>query len=257
MTRRNGPLAAGAAALALVAAATVALGAAGPRDSERALVVSGGIPARVPVAALPVAAPARPGPATATATPQDAYQGWARQVSSPTGVPARALQAYAAAAAEVDLEQPSCGLTWVTLAGIGRIESDHGRHGGRTLLADGTSSTPIVGLPLDGGPDVAAIPDTDGGVLDGDTRWDRAVGPMQFIPSTWARWGTDGDGNGVVDPQDLDDVAVAAGRYLCADGHDLTGGAGWWAAVLSYNASTAYATDVLTTANAYAVRSRA
>lgn len=225
--------------------------------SERpaALVVSGGVPAQAPAAVPPVALPA--GPGVAAATPQDAYQGWARRLSGPTGVPARALQAYAAAAAELAVEQPSCGLTWVTLAGIGRIESDHGRHGGRTLLADGTPSSPIVGLPLDGGPDVAAIPDTDRGVLDGDTRWDRAVGPMQFIPSTWARWGTDGDGNGVSDPQDLDDVAVAAGRYLCADDHDLTAGAGWWAAVLSYNASTAYAADVLANANAYAVRSRA
>jgi len=109
---------------------------------------------------------------------------------------------------------------------------------------------------LDGAGDVAAIVDTDGGALDGDPLWDRAVGPLQFLPSTWDTYGADGDGDGVAEPQDLDDAAVAAGRYLCAAGGDLSTGAGWWRAVLAYNASTEYAENVLSAADGYATRSR-
>lgn len=89
-----------------------------------------------------------------------------------------------------------------------------------------------------------AIADTDGGVLDGDTTWDRAVGPFQFIPTTWTRWGSDGDGDGRADPQDVDDAALSAGRYPCADGKDLATGEGWSRAALSYNNSAQYLQDV-------------
>jgi len=78
-------------------------------------------------------------------------------------------------------------------------------------------------------------PDTDGGMLDGDTTWDRAVGPFQFIPSTWARWKADGNADGVADPQNIEDAALAAGRYLCAGGTNLADGTGWWRTILSYD----------------------
>jgi hypothetical protein len=91
----------------------------------------------------------------------------------------------------------------------------------------------------------AAIRDTDDGVLDGNTTWDRAVGPMQFIPGTWARWGADADGDGTADPQDIDDAAAGASAYLCAGGRDLATPGGLSAAVLSYNHSTAYLEVVL------------
>ena len=45
---------------------------------------------------------------------------------------------------------------------------------------------------------------------------DRAVGPMQFLPASWARYGADGNGDGVRDPHQLDDAALAAAAYLCA-----------------------------------------
>ncbi len=72
---------------------------------------------------------------------------------------------------------------------------------------------------LDGSGDVAAVPGEAG-------TWQRATGPLQFIPSTWERWGSDGDGDGVADPQDIDDAAYAAARYLCASGADLAHGPG-------------------------------
>ncbi|PZF80783.1 lytic transglycosylase domain-containing protein [Jiangella anatolica] len=177
---------------------------------------------------------------------------WASDVGARTGIPARALASYAAAALRLAEEQPACRLGWPTLAGIGAVESHHGSYGGTHVRADGRTADPIVGIALDGGEGVAAIADTDGGELDGDTVWDRAVGPMQFIPSTWRRWGADGNGDGVSDVHNLDDVALAAGRYLCADGGDLTDGAAWQRAVLTYNRSAEYAARVLETANGYA-----
>lgn len=173
------------------------------------------------------------------------------------GIPERALAAYASAALRLREEQPSCNLTWVTLAGVGYVESHHGTIGGRQLRADGQVSEPIVGVPLDGGPEVRAVRDTDGGRYDGDTTWDRAVGPMQFIPSTWARWGADGTGDGEADPQHIDDAALAAARYLCASGGDLTASSSWGQAMYSYNRSEAYIRHVLSVANTYADRANA
>jgi hypothetical protein len=91
----------------------------------------------------------------------------------------------------------------------------------------------------------AAIPDSDGGALDGDPHWDRAVGPMQFIPATWARWARDGDNDGVADPQDVEDATAASAAYLCAGGRDLATADGLRDAVLSYNHSIAYLMLVL------------
>ena len=180
------------------------------------------------------------------------YSAWAAALSRVIDVPARALQAYGNAQNMVAREQPGCHLSWTTLAGIAHIESNHGRFGGRTLEPDGRPSSAIIGIALDGRPGVQAIKDTDGGVLDGDPVWDHAVGPFQFIPSTWARWKADGNGDGVADPQNIDDAAVAAGRYLCAGGKDLATGAGWWQAILSSNNSVAYVQTVFTGAEAYA-----
>ncbi|QFZ16662.1 lytic murein transglycosylase [Saccharothrix syringae] len=188
------------------------------------------------------------GPATA-----DPLVEWASSLAAEIDVPARALRAYATADLAMRAQQPGCRISWATLAGIGRVESFHGTIGGLELGEDGRPSRPIIGIPLDGSPGVKAIPDSDGGRLDEDTRWDRAVGPMQFIPTTWARYAVraNGDGNSP-DPQNIDDAALAAARYLCSGGRDLGTGAGWWAAVLDYNASTEYGQKVFSGAEAYA-----
>ncbi len=98
------------------------------------------------------------------------------------------------------------------------MESGHGTFGGAAVAADGRIAPEIIGLRLDGAGPVAEIRDTDGGLLDRDTVYDRAVGPMQFIPGTWARSGADGDGDGRKDPHDIDDAALGTGQYLCAAG---------------------------------------
>jgi membrane-bound lytic murein transglycosylase B len=112
---------------------------------------------------------------------------------------------------------------------------------------------PIIGIPLDGSPGVRAVPDTDGGRLDGDTQWDRAVGAMQFLPATWARWGMRASGDGAPpDPQNIDDAALTAARFMCHRGGDLATAEGWWKAVYAYNTSTTYGRDVFSGADAYA-----
>lgn len=147
---------------------------------------------------------------------------------------------------------PSCNARWWMIAGVARIESWHGRYGGRTLRADGRVDRPIIGIPLDGGPGVRAIEDTDDGVFDGDDVWDRAVGPLQFIPETWSHRGRDGSGDGWADPQNMYDAAYSAGRYLCAIGGDLSSRANLRSAYFGYNNSTAYVDDVIGHADRYA-----
>lgn len=171
---------------------------------------------------------------------------WADKVSDVTGIPARALIGYGNAELELRASQPSCRISWATLAGIGRIESNHGQYGGAVLQANGYPSKPIVGVPLDGSPGVRAIGDTDNGRFDGDPNYDRAVGPMQFIPGTWARWG------GGYDPQQIDAAALAAAKYLCAGGRDMASPQGWWQGILSYNNSVDYARKVFGLADSYA-----
>ncbi|WP_353813708.1 lytic transglycosylase domain-containing protein [Agromyces sp. SYSU T00266] len=175
---------------------------------------------------------------------------WLTSVASATGIPARALSAYALAHVSIAAEEPTCGIDWTTIAAIGAVESSHGSHGDSVLGADGVVQPTILGPALDGD-GVAAIHDTDGGALDGDARWDRAVGPMQFIPSTWEQWGVDANGDGAADPSQIDDAAYAAARYLCASG-PMTTPEGWRAAVFSYNHLESYVDKVAGIANGYA-----
>ncbi|MGW7053009.1 lytic transglycosylase domain-containing protein [Streptomyces sp. NPDC054887] len=176
--------------------------------------------------------PPRPGGGAPAAAP----------VTLHAGIPATVLAAYRRAEAAVGRTDPDCRLPWQLLAAIGRVESGQAR-GGR-VDARGTTLEPILG-PVLNGDGFARITDTDGGAYDGNRVYDRAVGPMQFIPSTWALWGADGNGDGRRDPGNVYDAALAAGHYLCEGERTLTVKADLDRAVLGYNHSGAYLRTVL------------
>lgn len=198
--------------------------------------------------------PGAAAPGSAVVAGANPLEEWAARVAGKTDIPLRALHAYANADLIMQREMPRCRISWATLAGIGRVESRHGHINGARLQDNGLPSRPIIGVPLNGSPGVRAIRDTDGGRLDGDTTWDRAVGPMQFIPGTWNRWAKRAAADGLpADPQNIDDAALTAARYLCAGGsRDLGTGQGWWAAVMAYNNSVEYGQNVFSGADAYA-----
>jgi len=106
------------------------------------------------------------------------------------------------------------GLSWTVLAAIGQIESGDGRSEG---------------------------PSTAG-----------ALGPMQFLPSTWATWGIDGFGDtGTPNIMNPYDAVPSAARLLCADGA-ASGGQGLRNAIFDYNHADWYVNEVLTLAGEYA-----
>lgn len=177
-----------------------------------------------------------------------ADEAWVIAIAEATRIPARALAAYAGVAIWKSGDSFSCGLTWTTLAAIGEVESDHGRHGGSSIGADGRAEPPIFGVALDGN-EVALIPDSDGGEIDGDAELDRAVGPMQLIPQAWRNWHIDGNLDGIEDPHNIDDAVMAAANYLCRASSDVTNEQGWRAAIGAYNGSDAYIQRIADVAN--------
>ncbi|WEO98054.1 lytic transglycosylase domain-containing protein [Streptomyces sp. FXJ1.172] len=178
-----------------------------------------------------------PGPSSSPSAGTPVAQG-----DGEAGIPATVLDAYKKAEAELRSSKPGCNLPWQLLAAIGEVES--GQADGGRVDADGTTLTPILGPVLDGN-GFALIKDTDHGVYDGSSEYDRAVGPMQFIPSTWAWAGRDGNGDGKKDPNNVYDAALAAGHYLCRNGWDLSREDGLHSAILSYNNSQDYLNTVL------------
>jgi hypothetical protein len=163
------------------------------------------------------------------------------ELAGSLGLPPAAIDAYQRAAASrtgVD-----CEMRWQVLAGIGQVETNHGA--GRDIDPSGTLSPPIIGPVLDGSRGTAKVLDTDGGSLDGDNVYDRAVGPMQFLPSSWALFGADGNADGVSDPNNLYDAALGATRHLCAGGVQVGSDDALQRALLTYNHSDSYVADVV------------
>ncbi|MCH5643660.1 MULTISPECIES: lytic transglycosylase domain-containing protein [unclassified Gordonia (in: high G+C Gram-positive bacteria)] len=214
---------------------------------EQTPVVVAAVVASEPVTVLGFAPP--PPKAAAALTPQLRIA--TDLPSGPLGIPGVVLQAYKLAANRLGAESPQCKLPWFLLAGIGRIESNHASNG--SVDQYGTTINPIAGPVLDGSlAGNAVIHDTDGGRIDGDSAHDRAMGPMQFIPSTWASWGSDANGDGKADPNNVFDATYSAGRYLCAGVSDIMNDSNKVAAVLRYNHSMEYVANVLSWAGAYA-----
>jgi hypothetical protein len=160
--------------------------------------------------------------------------------SPPAGTPQAVLAAAYRKAVKGAPER--CHLRAEHLAAIGQVES--GSIGGRTVTSGHRVAPAIFGPLLDGGP-FAVVHDSDGGGYDGDGQYDRAMGPLQFLPGTWRWAGRDGDGDGRRDPQNVFDAARATADYLCLDGRDLSRAGDLRAAVLSYNQSGDYHAAVL------------
>ena len=161
------------------------------------------------------------------------------------GVDPVVLAAYTSAATGAGELVDGCQLRWQVLAGIGKVESNNA--GGRAVAANGDVSPPIIGIPLNGSAGTMAISDSDGGSWDGDTTWDRAVGPMQFIPSSWRAYGADGNGDGVESPHNIFDAALGAAAHLCGTNPaDFADRAQLASALRRYNNSQAYVDEVLT-----------
>lgn len=191
----------------------------------------------------------------------DQLADWAAPIAADTGIPPAALRAYANAELIAAESWPECQIAWNTIAGIGFVETRHGTYSGslfhsRTVDEAGYVLPAITGPALDGSPGFAEITDTDGGTLDGDATYDRAVGPMQFIPTTWELFGSDANGDGVADPNQIDDAALSAARLLCWN-KNLSTQEGWTSAIRSYNNSDEYVADVRNAAANYALRQHA
>ncbi|MGQ4616361.1 lytic murein transglycosylase [Nocardia sp. R7R-8] len=170
--------------------------------------------------------------------------------AGPLGIPGIAVAAYQNAERVLAAQNPVCGMPWSLLAGIGRVESTHA-YGGKAD-ADGNPLSPVYGPVLDGSlSGNHVVRDSDDGALDGLDSYDRAIGPMQFLPDTWKRYGADGNGDGIADPQNLFDAALTAGKYLCDGGLNMRDLAQQSKAILRYNHSMAYVANVMAWETAY------
>lgn len=177
---------------------------------------------------------------------------WVTETAADRQIPVRAMQAYARTEISQREAAPECNLRWNTLAGVGSVESAHGTLGGAGLDAAGVPSKRIIGPPLNGENGTRAIEATkESTALHGDEEWDRAVGPFQFLTSSWEQYGADADGDGRADPHDIDDAALGAANHLCDRERDLAG-EGWVPAVFAYNNSMAYVKKVRGIADSYA-----
>jgi membrane-bound lytic murein transglycosylase B len=245
IVRRNRTIAVGAL-VALVVILIVTLTSCGAGGSQ------------TPASGLPVAAPLPPhDPSLTDASVRTVPlvtvvdEAWIAETADKTGIPARALAAYAGGAVRLALTWPECGVTWNTLAGIGWVESHHGELFGDHINEDGFMSAPIFGQPLVG-EGTMNIPDFDDGNFDGSAEFDRAVGPMQIIPQTWAAWNVDANGDGDPNGQQIDDSVVSSANYLCYSSETMTTAEGWKQSLWSYNQLDSYAEDVRNKANEYA-----
>jgi hypothetical protein len=200
--------------------------------------------------------------------------GWEPLVA--LGIPEHAARAYAKAIELIPGIEPACRIDVAYLAGFGFMESGHGtvavdpvtgepdRPSPRAPVtwdpSTGESRPRIFGALLDGsgaGGNVTPRPNTlspaDRSFYGQDEPFLRAVGPTQFMPGTWegVRAVADGNGDGVADPFNYYDGALATAVKACRDGAGLAGEADQRRAALAYNGSPSYAAGVLAKAAEY------
>jgi hypothetical protein len=235
----------------LSTAVSISIAGAGPVGSAAVVTPDGTLPDGSTVPAEAIRAPASVSSKSSLAPGLTGDPDHAVQDASAFGIPAAALAAYQRAETIINAADTSCHLPWQLIAAIGRVESDHGRVHGSHLDSNGLARPAIYGVALDGSPGTSRVDDTDAGVVDGDDRFDRAVGPMQFIPSTWSIVGVDADGDAKRNPQDIDDAALATAVYLCSGDDDLATDPGRRRSVFRYNHSVEYVELVLAFYDAY------
>jgi hypothetical protein len=114
------------------------------------------------------------------------------------------------------------GLDWAILAGIGKVECDHGRDPDPSCTQEGATNSAGAG------------------------------GPMQFIASTWARYGIDGDGDGRINRWDPTDAIYSAANFLRASGAPSD----YRRAIFAYNHAEWYVTEVELWAARYRARAQ-
>jgi Transglycosylase SLT domain len=197
-----------------------------------------------------------PSVTSSSAPPNAGLTVWADRLAPKVEIPPVALRAYAYAEYVLNARKPACTLRWTTIAAIGKVESNHGRVGASTLGTDGRALPPIIGPALDGKGGRAKVADTDAGALDNDRAWDHAVGPMQFLPTTWRSYAIDADSDGIVDPNDVDDAALAVASKLCEANKDLSQAANWTAAIKTFPDLSTKLQEVFDAANLYGQKSR-
>jgi membrane-bound lytic murein transglycosylase B len=207
---------------------------------------------------LPTAEPTESPSAEPTAPPRPAtaFTSWAAPLAGPLGIPQVALESYGYAEWVLQQTRSTCKLQWTTLAAIGKVTSEHGKLNGSSLDSTGRQRPAIIGPALNGTGGNPKVNDTDAGALDGDQTWDHAIGPMQFTPAMWRVSGVDGDDDGLAEPQDIDDAALAAAYHLCSGGTDLSVAANWKAAVTAYHGLGPRIDKIFEEAQSYGVRSR-
>lgn len=227
---------------------------------------SGPEPGAAPPASIAVPGLTQPAPVdsdrpdlvlpTAPERPADQLEPWAARIGGAVSVPTVAMAAYGYAQLSMAREDPACHLGWTTLAAVGEVESAHGQTNGAVLQSNGRSAPLIMGPVLDGKSGRALVKDTDAGAFDADTTFDRAMGPLGLTPTTWRAYGIDADGDGILDPYDIDDSSLALGRLLCAGTEDLGKQSDWNAAIARQRAGGDYAKSVFTSANSYGQRTK-
>jgi hypothetical protein len=186
--------------------------AAGPRDQAAgAGLIAGGAVGMLAIGCGLLAALVGVGGASLSTASQD-LGGSASGVSAlaEREIPPLYLRLYQQAAQRF-------GLDWAILAGVGRVECDHGLDPDPSCTKEGAVNPAGAG------------------------------GPMQFIASTWTTYGVDGDGDGNVNRWDPADAIFSAANYLRASGAPTD----YRRAIFSYNHSSSYVTDVLGWASRY------